>query len=276
MPGPQFKGVDASGSANHAYYLWVDRYNTLGLGNNVPIASANGGESLMALVNGKFVDHPRSVSAGLLHQARRRPHRRSEGRLEGQGPLDDVGHAHRVPQRRRHREQPEGLQVPGPTGPARELSDHSAADRAWVASGRSARRNYAPGSERAVARGQARRIVYRPLPRRGGARLCERGGRSLRTDRALGAVIYGEYRISVRVVLQELQLNAANGSFELKEHLAAIGLGMLPAYWWSWRQPDGALRVPDRDTRVRRLVEFPDRPRSQQHPRIRFVTRVFP
>ena len=60
----------------------------------------------------------------------------------------------------------------------------------------------------------------------------------------LGAVIYGEYRISVRVVLQELQLNAANGSFELKEHLAAIGLGMLPAYWWSWRQPDGALRVP--------------------------------
>ena len=56
MPGPQFKGVDASGSANHAYYLWVDRYNTLGLGNNVPVASANGGESLMAIVDGKIVD----------------------------------------------------------------------------------------------------------------------------------------------------------------------------------------------------------------------------
>jgi hypothetical protein len=61
---------------------------------------------------------------------------------------------------------------------------------------------------------------------------------------SLGAVIYGEYRISVRIVLQELQLNAANGSFELKEHLAAIGLGMLPAYWWSWRQPNGTLRAP--------------------------------
>jgi hypothetical protein len=56
MPGPQFKGVDTSGSANHAYYLWVDRYNTLGLGNNVPIAMANGSESLMAVVDGKIVD----------------------------------------------------------------------------------------------------------------------------------------------------------------------------------------------------------------------------
>ncbi len=56
LPGPQFKGVDPRGSANHAYYVWVDRYNTLGLGANVPIASANGSESLLALVNGKFVN----------------------------------------------------------------------------------------------------------------------------------------------------------------------------------------------------------------------------
>jgi hypothetical protein len=56
MPGPQFKGLSEEGSANHAYYLWVDRYNTFGLGNNVPIASANGGESLMAVVGGKIVD----------------------------------------------------------------------------------------------------------------------------------------------------------------------------------------------------------------------------
>jgi hypothetical protein len=57
MPGPQFKGVDdPKGSANHAYYIWVDVYNTLGLGKDVPIAMANGSESLLALVNGKFVD----------------------------------------------------------------------------------------------------------------------------------------------------------------------------------------------------------------------------
>jgi hypothetical protein len=57
MPGPQFKDVkDPQGSANHAYYMWVDVHNTLGLGNDVPIATANGSESLLALVNGKFVN----------------------------------------------------------------------------------------------------------------------------------------------------------------------------------------------------------------------------
>jgi hypothetical protein len=56
MPGPQFKGQPASGSANHAYYVWVDRHNTLGLGRDVPIASTNGGESLLAIVNGQTVD----------------------------------------------------------------------------------------------------------------------------------------------------------------------------------------------------------------------------
>lgn len=55
LPGPQFKGVDPAGSADHAYYVWVDRYNTLGLGANVPVASSNGGEALVAVVNGKLI-----------------------------------------------------------------------------------------------------------------------------------------------------------------------------------------------------------------------------
>jgi len=55
FPGPQFKGVTDPGSANHAYYIWVDRYDTLGLGANVPIASTNGGEALLAVVDGKLV-----------------------------------------------------------------------------------------------------------------------------------------------------------------------------------------------------------------------------
>jgi len=36
--------------------VYVDRYNTLGLGANVPLATANGSESLLALVKGKFVN----------------------------------------------------------------------------------------------------------------------------------------------------------------------------------------------------------------------------
>jgi hypothetical protein len=55
FPGPQFRGVTDQGSAEHAYYIWVDRDNALGLGKDTPIASTNGGESLTAIVDGKFV-----------------------------------------------------------------------------------------------------------------------------------------------------------------------------------------------------------------------------
>jgi hypothetical protein len=51
----------------------------------------------------------------------------------------------------------------------------------------------------------------------------------------LGAVIYAEYRIGVRTVVEQLGMWPAQGAFELKEHFAAIGLGLLPAYWYYWR-----------------------------------------
>src|SRR5262245_3815970 len=53
----------------------------------------------------------------------------------------------------------------------------------------------------------------------------------------LGGLLYPSYRLSVRIVLEQLQLLTANGLFELKEHFVALGLGMLPAYWYFWRQP---------------------------------------
>ena len=53
----------------------------------------------------------------------------------------------------------------------------------------------------------------------------------------LGAIIYPNYRLNVRIVLEQMQLYWQNGSFELKEHFVAVGLGMLPAYWSLWRQP---------------------------------------
>jgi hypothetical protein len=54
---------------------------------------------------------------------------------------------------------------------------------------------------------------------------------------SLGAIIYPSYRLTIRVIIQQLDLNIANGVFELKEHFVAVGLGMLPAYWYFWRQP---------------------------------------
>ncbi len=53
----------------------------------------------------------------------------------------------------------------------------------------------------------------------------------------LGAIIYPAYRLNVRVVLEQMQLYWQNGAFELKEHFVTLGLGMLPAYWYFWRQP---------------------------------------
>ena len=77
----------------------------------------------------------------------------------------------------------------------------------------------------------------------------------------LGGWIYPEYRLGVRVVLEQLDLWKAHGSFELKEHFAALGLGMLPAYWFFWRQPlaSSYSRETDRynrHPRLHRLVEF--------------------
>ena len=52
-----------------------------------------------------------------------------------------------------------------------------------------------------------------------------------------GVLLYPTYRLTVRMLLIQLRLNAANGIFEFKEHLVAIGLGLLPAYWYYWREP---------------------------------------
>ena len=43
--------------------------------------------------------------------------------------------------------------------------------------------------------------------------------------------------VDVRPTLEDLQLRAANGVFETKEHFAAVALGLLPAYWLAWRAP---------------------------------------
>ena len=53
-PGPHFEGATEAGSADSSYYSWVDQFDTLGLGRNVPIATGNGSGSLQALVDGKF------------------------------------------------------------------------------------------------------------------------------------------------------------------------------------------------------------------------------
>lgn len=54
-PLPQLQGLEASGSAESSYYTWVDQFNTLGLGENVPINTGNESEGLLALKDGEWV-----------------------------------------------------------------------------------------------------------------------------------------------------------------------------------------------------------------------------
>jgi len=53
----------------------------------------------------------------------------------------------------------------------------------------------------------------------------------------MGSIVYPDYRVNVRTMLQDYRMFKAEGAFEVKEHIIAIALGLLPAYWLYWRQP---------------------------------------
>jgi hypothetical protein len=59
-----------------------------------------------------------------------------------------------------------------------------------------------------------------------------------------GAWIYTKYRMYVRIPIEQEGYWKTQGVFELKEHLAVIGLGLLPIYWFFWKNA----RNPDYDS----------------------------
>src|SRR5437762_3411 len=56
LPGPQLRDVQDPGSAEASYYTWIDRFGVFGLGRNVPIAMGNLNSSVLALVDGRFIN----------------------------------------------------------------------------------------------------------------------------------------------------------------------------------------------------------------------------
>src|SRR3954470_24145905 len=56
LPGPKLTGDAGTGSAEASYYTWVDQHDILGLGKDVPFATGNQNESLIALKDGKMVN----------------------------------------------------------------------------------------------------------------------------------------------------------------------------------------------------------------------------
>jgi hypothetical protein len=53
-PGPGFEGFEDR-SVEASYYTWVDQHNAVGLGENIPISTANLNDGFVALKNGKMV-----------------------------------------------------------------------------------------------------------------------------------------------------------------------------------------------------------------------------
>jgi hypothetical protein len=53
-PGPGFEGLENT-SAEASYYTWVDHHNTVGLGENVPISTANLQDGFVAYKDGKMI-----------------------------------------------------------------------------------------------------------------------------------------------------------------------------------------------------------------------------
>jgi len=53
----------------------------------------------------------------------------------------------------------------------------------------------------------------------------------------LGAIIYIKYRTYVRIPMEQFSYWWSVGAFEFKEHIISLGLAMLPAYWYFYREP---------------------------------------
>jgi len=52
----------------------------------------------------------------------------------------------------------------------------------------------------------------------------------------LGAIVYPRYVLDVKGSLLDAVMNSAIGAFEVKEHVAIVGLAMLPSYWYLWKK----------------------------------------
>jgi hypothetical protein len=66
---------------------------------------------------------------------------------------------------------------------------------------------------------------------------------------SMGALIYTNYRIAARFILEQGRFWKTYGAFEMKEHFIAIGLGLLPAYWYYWNSP-----LAESDARTRAML----------------------
>ena len=81
-------------------------------------------------------------------------------------------------------------------------------------------------------------FILWPLSFRAVRLVCQRlWSFSMWSPTLLGGIIYLYFRVDIRPELERAGHWHVLGFFDLKEHFAAIGLALLPAYWVCWRRP---------------------------------------
>jgi len=66
----------------------------------------------------------------------------------------------------------------------------------------------------------------------------------------VGSYIYIKYRTYIRIPIEQAGYWKTQGFFDFKEHVASIGLVLLPAYWFFWKNAQD----PEYDTARRMLT----------------------
>ena len=101
-PGPHFKGATDAIAVDMHYYNFVDRFNTLGLGLNVPLANGTNSDSLLALQpDGRWVVLRVPYPLGFYSRGMDGRIDDPNARLEGARPLRRLRSELRVAHRRR-------------------------------------------------------------------------------------------------------------------------------------------------------------------------------
>jgi hypothetical protein len=55
-----------------------------------------------------------------------------------------------------------------------------------------------------------------------------------------GSWLYTKFRMYVRIPIEAQGFWKTQGVFDLKEHVASVGLGLLPIYWYFWKNARNA------------------------------------
>ena len=130
MPGPRFERASTTITASRRATTPGSTGSTsAGFGENVPIATGNMNSSLLALVNGKWVNLVVPYPMGFFTKWVEGRIDDAERRLEGQGPVDHLFQPHHVPSRRRQGEPPEGGEIPDAARSAGEVVGRDRATR---------------------------------------------------------------------------------------------------------------------------------------------------